>query len=93
MPPNKPPVPLKPRMTSLERQLEDQLLQKLLDRKYQHRPDLRERAALEDNFRQQFSTLNQVRPTATSLTMTPRVFPSTQATGILQAPPEHRQLR
>lgn len=47
-------------MTSSERQLEEQLVQKLCDLKFQHRPDIRDRAALEYNFRQRFQALNHV---------------------------------
>jgi len=48
-------------MTSGELQLEQVLLAKLVDLKYDHRPDLRDRAALEANFRNHFQTLNQVK--------------------------------
>jgi len=46
-------------MTALECQLEEQLLQKLRDLKYEHRPDIRDRAALEANFRKHFQALNR----------------------------------
>ena len=47
-------------MTSSERQLEQQLVQKLRDLKYDHRADIRDRAALERNFREKFQSLNRV---------------------------------
>jgi len=47
-------------MSSSERQLEDLLVEKLLDLKYAHRPDIRDRAALERNFREKFESLNRV---------------------------------
>ncbi|HEX3530353.1 MAG TPA: type I restriction endonuclease, partial [Thermoanaerobaculia bacterium] len=47
-------------MTSSERQLEEQLVQKLRDIKYDHRADIRDRAALERNFREKFQALNRV---------------------------------
>ena len=47
-------------MTSSERQLEEQLVQKLRDLKYDHRADIRDRAALERNFREKFQALNRV---------------------------------
>ncbi len=50
-------------MTSPERQLEDALVEKLRGLKYEHRTDLRDRATLEANFRQQFEALNRVRLT------------------------------
>jgi type I restriction enzyme, R subunit len=50
-------------MTSSERQLEEQLVQKLCDLKFEHRPDIRDRAALEHNFREKFQALNHVKLT------------------------------
>jgi len=47
-------------MTTLERQLEDKLIEKLRDLKYEHRPDIRDRAALDKNFREKFNALNHV---------------------------------
>jgi type I restriction enzyme, R subunit len=47
-------------MTSSERQIEEQLLQRLRDLKYDHRADIRDRAALENNFRERFQALNKV---------------------------------
>jgi type I restriction enzyme R subunit len=50
-------------MTSSERQLEEHLLEKLRDLKFDHRPDIRDRATLEQNFREKFQALNRVRLT------------------------------
>jgi type I restriction enzyme R subunit len=50
-------------MTSAERQLEDELVAKLVGLKYEHRPDIRDRATLEKNFRDKFNALNKVRLT------------------------------
>lgn len=50
-------------MTSPERQLEEELLEKLRDLKYEHRAHIRDRAALEKNFREQFQALNHVKLT------------------------------
>jgi type I restriction enzyme, R subunit len=47
-------------MGSSERQLEEQLVQKLRDLKYEYRHDIQNRAALEGNFRQKFQALNRV---------------------------------
>jgi len=46
-----------------ERRLEDELIEKLHDLKYEFRNDIRDRAALEKNFREKFQTLNRVTPT------------------------------
>ncbi len=47
-------------LTSPERQLEEDLIGKLRALKYEHREDIRDRAALEANFRKHFQALNQV---------------------------------
>src|SRR3954451_12036844 len=47
-------------MTSSEYQLEEHLVQKLRDLKYDHRADIRDRATLERNFREKFQALNRV---------------------------------
>jgi type I restriction enzyme, R subunit len=47
-------------LTSSEHQLETELIQKLTSLKYQHREDIRDRAALERNFREKFQSLNHV---------------------------------
>jgi type I restriction enzyme R subunit len=46
-----------------EQQIEDDLITKLSDLKYAYRPDIRDRASLEANFRQKFEELNRVRLT------------------------------
>lgn len=43
-----------------ETQIEQDLIARLTDLKYSYRPDIRDRAALEDNFRKHFETLNRV---------------------------------
>ena len=43
-----------------ERDLEDAFLAKLESLKYEYRPDIRDRASLESNFRKKFETLNRV---------------------------------
>jgi type I restriction enzyme R subunit len=45
---------------SSERDLEDGLVSKLRDLKYEYRPDIRDRASLEANFRSKFEQLNRV---------------------------------
>jgi type I restriction enzyme R subunit len=50
-------------MTTPESQLEEQFIEKLRGLKYEYRPDIRDRAALEDNFREKFEALNRVRLT------------------------------
>jgi len=50
-------------MTSAERQLEEQLVEKLRGLKYEHREDIRDRAALEANLREHFQALNHVKLT------------------------------
>src|SRR5262245_7203822 len=47
-------------MTSSERQLEEELIEKLKDLKYEYRTDIRDRATLEENFREKFQALNCV---------------------------------
>ena len=47
-------------MTTTENQIEQDLISKLGDLKYTYRPDIRDRAALEQNFRQHFEALNRV---------------------------------
>ena len=48
-------------MTKAERDLEESLISKLQGLKYTYRADIRDRAALEANFREQFDALNGVR--------------------------------
>jgi type I restriction enzyme, R subunit len=50
-------------MIAAERQLEEALVTKLRDLKYEYRPDIRDRATLEQNFREKFEALNRVRLT------------------------------
>ena len=47
-------------MINPERQTEESLVAKLLDLKYEYRSDIRDRAALEANFREKFEALNRV---------------------------------
>jgi type I restriction enzyme R subunit len=46
-----------------ERQLEDELIEKLEALKYVYRPDIQDRASLEQNFREKFEALNRVKLT------------------------------
>ncbi|CAK0765967.1 type I restriction enzyme, R subunit [Gammaproteobacteria bacterium] len=55
-------------MTTTEAQSENQLIEKLSSLKYGYRQDIRDRAALERNFREKFEALNRV-------TLTPGEFP------------------
>ena len=50
-------------MSHAERQLEEQFIENLRGLKYEYRQDIRDRAALEQNFRQKFQLLNHVRLT------------------------------
>jgi type I restriction enzyme R subunit len=50
-------------MTTTENQIERDLISKLEDLKYTYRPDIRDRAALEHNFRKHFEALNRVQLT------------------------------
>ena len=50
-------------MTSHERQIEESLVTKLKELKYEYRADIRDRAALEANFREHFEALNSVKLT------------------------------
>ena len=47
-------------MITPERDLEESLVTKLRDLKYEYRPDIRDRATLEANFREKFEVLNRV---------------------------------
>ena len=49
--------------TTAESQLEEALITRLGDLKYVYRPDIRDRAALEANFREHFQALNRVQLT------------------------------
>jgi type I restriction enzyme R subunit len=67
-------------MITLERDLEKALVSKLQELKYEYRPDIRDRAKLERNFREKFEALNGVRLTDTEFDrlldeiVTPDVF-------------------
>jgi type I restriction enzyme, R subunit len=50
-------------MTTPERHLEEQFIEKLRSLKYECRPDIRDRAELEKNFREKFEALNRIRLT------------------------------
>jgi type I restriction enzyme, R subunit len=50
-------------MSTSEQQLENQLIETLAGLKYVYRPDIRDRKALEHNFREKFEALNRVRLT------------------------------
>ncbi len=50
-------------MTIPERHLEDQFIEKLCSLKYEYRADIRDRTALEKNFREKFEALNRVKLT------------------------------
>ncbi len=50
-------------MSTPERDIEEFLVAKLQDLKYVYRPDIRDRATLEVNFREKFETLNRVKLT------------------------------
>jgi type I restriction enzyme R subunit len=52
-------------MTTAESSIERELISKLVELKYEYRSDIRDRAALERNFREKFETLNRVRLTDT----------------------------
>lgn len=67
-------------MKALESDLEKSLVSKLQDLKYEYRPDIRDRVALEHNFRKKFEALNGVHLTDAEFTrlldeiVTPDVF-------------------
>jgi type I restriction enzyme R subunit len=50
-------------VATTEHLIERDLIAKLEDLKYAYRPDIRDRAALEQNFREKFEALNRVRVT------------------------------
>lgn len=47
-------------MTTKESQIEQDFINKLVDLKYNHRPDIRDKISLEENFRKKFEALNRV---------------------------------
>jgi type I restriction enzyme R subunit len=67
-------------MTTTESKIEQDLISKLEELKYIYRPEIRDRAALEQNFRQHFEALNRVHLTASEFArllesiVTPDVF-------------------
>jgi type I restriction enzyme R subunit len=71
-------------MTITEHQIEQDLLAKLGDLNYSYRPDIRDRAALEANFREKFQQLNRVNLTNEEFSrlleeiVTPDVFTAAQ---------------
>ena len=71
-------------MHTLERGLEESLVTKLQDLKYVHRPDIRDRFTLEQNFREKFEALNRVKLTEAEFIrlldeiVTPDVFKASQ---------------
>ena len=52
-------------MSTSESAIEQELVSKLQELKYVYRPDIRDRATLEQNFREKFEALNRVRLTDT----------------------------
>ena len=53
-----------------EGNIEDDFIEKLRSLKYEYRPDITDRASLEQNFREKFEALNRVRPVSyTHLTL------------------------
>ncbi len=70
--------------SSTERQLEEHLIEKLRSLKYVYREDIRDRATLENNFREKFDTLNRVKLTDSEFDrlldeiITPDVFTASQ---------------
>ena len=57
------PLPSSKRLLVREQDIEDEFIEKLCSLKYTYRDDIHDRAALEQNFRQKFETLNRVRLT------------------------------
>ena len=51
-----------------EQEIEQGLINRLKELKYTHRPDIRDREALEQNFREKFEALNRVRLADTEFT-------------------------
>jgi len=50
-------------MSLHEQHLEEALTNRLVELKYEHRPDIHDRASLEANFREKFDSLNRVKLT------------------------------
>jgi type I restriction enzyme, R subunit len=57
------PSPVPQHLVLKEQGIEDAFIKKLLSLKYEHREDIRDRASLEQNFREKFEALNRVRLT------------------------------
>jgi type I restriction enzyme R subunit len=78
-------------MTATERMLEERFIEKLKGLKYEYRPDIRDRAALDANFRLKFEALNGVRLTDTEFDrlldefVTPDVFDAAKTLRTLNA--------
>lgn len=53
-------IPTTPPSLVKERDIEEDFIQKLVSLKYTHRPGIRDRAALEANFREKFNKLNEI---------------------------------
>ncbi len=76
---------------SSERDLEQGLIDKLLALKYEHRADIRDRAALEQNFREKFEVLNRVHLTDAEFSrlldeiVTPDVFTASKTLRTINA--------
>ena len=78
-------------MTATERMLEERFIEKLKGLKYEYRPDIRDRAALDANFRLKFEALNGVRLTDSEFNrlldefVTPDVFDAAKTLRTLNA--------
>ena len=78
-------------MTATERMLEERFIEKLKGLKYEYRPDIRDRAALDANFRLKFEALNGVRLTDSEFDrlldefVTPDVFDAAKTLRTLNA--------
>ena len=78
-------------MATPERELEEKLIEKLLSLKYEYRKDIRDRTALEQNFREKFEALNRVRLTDAEFSrlldeiVTPDVFTTSKTLRTINA--------
>ena len=63
-------------MTTSERQFEEDLIEKLRGLKYEYRADIRDRAALEKNFREKFETLKLAALRTHKKSLMQQLFPS-----------------
>ncbi len=52
-------------MSIKEKEIENELIKKLVELKYVRRDDIKDRISLEVNFRKKFESLNKVKPTDT----------------------------